>query len=193
MFGEGLGSVLPLLPVTCMLIIFTLNHTISSWRNDRKGRSDAARLRTALRAELGVLRTIVEGNLDHIAGGKDFLLSMRTGMAVFKANIGRLNVLTESEIESLVTAYAVVDATEAFVAATAKAHGGQSHRVIRDETPLDDVQRRLEAATARISEAQAALACASAPARPARARHQSSEAELAGVAATAWVPGEVQP
>jgi hypothetical protein len=78
---------------------------------------DGKRLRAALSAELRQLHELCVENIERLEDSKP-VLSLRASLFVYRGNIGRLHVLDESTLESIVATYALTDNVEHLLAAT---------------------------------------------------------------------------
>jgi hypothetical protein len=128
-------------PVLLMLGMVTLNHLIVHHRTERRYALEAARLRSALIAELRALHKLYRTNLDLIEKKANYLLSTRTIVVVYKANLGRLTSLFEpAVIERLVSWFFENEVLEAQLAAQATSRGGISYQLTAD-TGVEELKR----------------------------------------------------
>lgn len=133
-------------PVVAMVVAFTLNQAAMWRRSSRQVERDARRLRAALLAELGMLRRLVAENLLLIRQGEEYLLSFRVLIQVYRANVGRLSLLHEAEIQAVIHAYGITETAEVFVGAVTKPHGAHSYRVWLGDRSWEEIERRLSEA-----------------------------------------------
>ncbi|HXT07747.1 MAG TPA: hypothetical protein VN715_12515 [Roseiarcus sp.] len=107
-----------------------LTTTINLFVGHRRTASTAARdmsgLRVALAAELGQLRHLYKANIDALYAGQDALVSCRMFSVIYRANLGRLHLLSAADIAPIVAAYAMSERVEAMVAVHCKAHGANA-------------------------------------------------------------------
>jgi hypothetical protein len=93
---------------------------------------DAAGMRAGLTAELVQLRDLFKANLDALYGDQDALVSCRMFSVIYRANLGRLHLLTAGDIAPIVAAYAMSERVEALAAAHCKAHGQNAFSMGKD-------------------------------------------------------------
>jgi hypothetical protein len=134
------------IPMLGLLLVFALNQAVSRRRTGQLTDRDIRGLRTALLSELVLLRSLIADNLALITRGEEYLLSFRVLTQVYRSNVGRLNLLAEMEIEAVVSAYGETEATEVFIGAVTKAHGGHAYRIWLGGGAWDDLGRRLASA-----------------------------------------------
>ena len=84
-----------LTPVVLMISIIGMNYLIANQRADRKTETEASRLRCALAAELRALLDLYRKNLQLIEQKADYILSSRSSVVLYRANLGRLATLLE--------------------------------------------------------------------------------------------------
>jgi hypothetical protein len=126
-----IGSVLPhLTPLLVIPAIFAVNRSLMGRLTTRRSAADAARLCLALRTELIELRRLYEHNLDLLSGDARYLLSARTAVPVYKANITRITSLIDPPLlAELIVTFALADRIETQVGAWTKPHGAFAYRV----------------------------------------------------------------
>lgn len=134
-----------LIHVSVALVLTLVNLTVTNRRLTAGLNRDSGRFRLALRTELAELLALQGENLRHLRHGRDFLLSNRACMGVYRANLGRVSLLRETEIPAIVAAYAASEKAEHYLAATTKAVGGMAHRTTA-ETPLKELTREMRRA-----------------------------------------------
>ena len=141
------------IPMLGMLAVFALNHAASYRRSTQLVDRDTRGLRVALLSELVLLRGLIADNLTLIHRGEEYLLSFRVLTQVYRSNVGRLHLLSETEIEAVVSAYGETEAAEVFVGAVTKAHGTHAYRVWLGGGAWDDLGRRLDVALSAVDAA----------------------------------------
>lgn len=150
MVWDDLHVLMGLLPLNGMLGVMVVNHFLADRRSAGQRSTDALRVRVALRTELLTLRSVYEANLTTLDEGREFLLSSRPFVTVYRANLGRLTLFDEMEIGAIVGAYAYTDIVEGTIAANTKAHGGLAYRVLEGEAPVPLLRRELAEASERV-------------------------------------------
>ena len=81
-----------------VLISMILNHR----RTEARSAIDASRLRAALQVELALLQAIYEDNLRLLEAGHEILPSSRQMISLYRANLGRIQLLNEAEVSAIV-------------------------------------------------------------------------------------------
>jgi hypothetical protein len=148
-----LNHLMPLFGVaTGVLISMILNHR----RTEARNAIDASRLRAALQVELAMLQAAYEDNLRLLESGHDFLPSSRQMITLYRANLGRIQLLNEVEIPAIVAAYGYNEVVESYLGATCK-QLGQAYRVLTGETPVNAIRQRFHAGRAHIAAALDAM------------------------------------
>ena len=136
----------PLLAISLAVLI---NLTVTHWRTEARAATDASRLRAALRAELTILQDVYDENLRTLNSGREFLLSSRQLISLYRGNLGRIQLLTPHEVPMLVAAYGFVEVIESFLAATCKPHG-HAYRTVPGETPVGEIRQKFATGIERI-------------------------------------------
>ena len=116
------------IPALGMVTVFALNYLASYHRTSQQTGRDTRGLRMALFSELVLLHGLIADNLMLVASGEEYLLSVRVLTQVYRSNVGRLNLLSEPEIDAVVSAYGTSEAAEVFIGAVSKAHGTHAYR-----------------------------------------------------------------
>jgi hypothetical protein len=112
----------------CIAMFTTMTNLVTAQRRIRKSSEhDTRRLRILFTTELGILRESFMNNIDAIYEEKSVIMSSRAIVSIYRANLGRLNILGESEIPSVVAAYAFCENIEAFLSAHGKPNGQSSY------------------------------------------------------------------
>ena len=133
----------PFIPMLGLLAVFALNHAATQRRSSQLAGRETRGLRVALLSELILLRRLIADNLALINQGEEYLLSVRVLTQIYRSNVGRLNLLSEMEIEAVVFAYGATEAAEVFIGAVTKPHGAHSYRIWLGGGAWDDLGRRL--------------------------------------------------
>ena len=141
------------IPMLGMLLVFALNHLASYRRSTQIVSRDTRGLRVALLSELVLLRGLIADNLALIRRGEEYLLSVRVLTQVYRSNVGRLTLLSEPEIEAVVSAYGETEAAEVFIGAVTKAHGTHAYRIWLGGGAWDDLGQRLALAQSAVEAA----------------------------------------
>jgi hypothetical protein len=150
---DVLNHLMPLFGVaTGVLISMILNHR----RTEARNAIDAGRLRAALQVELAMLQAAYEDNLRLLESGHEVLPSSRQMITLYRANLGRIQLLNEEEIPAIVAAYGYNEVVESYLGATCK-QVGQAYRVLAGETPIDAISQRFHAGRAHIATALDAM------------------------------------
>ncbi len=149
----GPGHLTVFIPMLGMVVLFTLNYLASRHRGSQQLSRDSRGLRVALLSELVLLHGLICDNLALIGDGEEYVLSVRVLTQVYRSNAGRLNLLSEAEIDAVVSAYGMTEATEVFVGAVSKAHGTHAYRAWLGGSAWDDVGRRMRLAHAAVETA----------------------------------------
>ncbi len=134
----GMVVVLSLAHIVVALVATVLNLTATDRRIGTSLTRDGRRLRLAIRTELNELQTLCSENMKRLEEGK-FAMSLRASIGVYRANLGRLNMLEESEIPVIVGAYARADKLEHLLAATMTASGSMVYKVSKDGSPIQEI------------------------------------------------------
>ncbi len=115
--------------IQACLAIFTMSvNILTTQRRLRKtSENDARRLRMLFAAELEVLRENFNANISVIYESANVVMSSRSIVWIYRANLGKLTVLHEREIPAVVAAYAFCENIDAFLAAHAKPNGQSSY------------------------------------------------------------------
>jgi hypothetical protein len=148
-----LNHLMPLFAVaTGVLISMVVNH----WRTETRNAVDANRLRAALQVELSMLQAVYDENLRLLDTGHELLPSSRQMITLYRANLGRIQLLNEAEIPAIVAAYGYNEVVESYLSATCK-QLGQAYRVLTGETPVEAIRQRFLAGQAHIATALDAM------------------------------------
>ncbi len=145
------------LPVMIMLAMLCLRMGFQWRRGRRTTKRDRRGLQAVLRAELAALRELYERNLRLLAGESSYVLSGRTLLVGYKANLGRLAMLDEDVIARVVAAYACNERTEGLIAAGAQGNGQLCWKLRVGPGALREIQRQYLAGLEVIDAAIAAL------------------------------------
>ena len=138
------------IPALGMVTVFALNYLATYHRTSQQTGRDTRGLRMALFSELVLLHGLIADNLMLVASGEEYLLSVRVLTQVYRSNVGRLNLLSEPEIDAVVSAYGTSEAAEVFIGAVSKAHGTHAYRAWLGDSAWEDIGRRLRAAHAAV-------------------------------------------
>ena len=157
MSSAGMDFFNHLIPLLSIASGVLLSMTMSHRRSAARDTVDAARLRAALQVELAMLNGSCRDSLTELGAGAELLPSLRQMTPLYRANLGRLLLLTEHEIAALVAAYGQVEMAETYLATVCKP-SGQVYRVLAGETPVEAIRQRFCAAQAGITAALAAIA-----------------------------------
>jgi hypothetical protein len=150
---DFLNRLVPLFGVaTGVLISMILNHR----RTEARNAIDASRLRAALQVELALLQAIYEDNLRLLEAGHEILPSSRQMVSLYRANLGRIQLLNEAEVLAIVAAYGYNEVVETYLCATCR-QLGQAYRVLTGETPIAAIGERFRAGHAHIAAALEAM------------------------------------
>ena len=116
-------------PVALMMSIIVINHLITTQRADKKAERESCRLRCALAAELHALLDLYNINLQLIEQKANYLLSSRSSVVLYRANLARLATLLEATVvEQLVGVFAQNEQMEAVLSAHTNLKGGLSYQ-----------------------------------------------------------------
>jgi hypothetical protein len=138
------------IPALGMVTVFALNYLASYHRTSRLTDRDTRGLRMALLSELVLLHGLIGDNLVLVGNAEEYLLSVRVLTQVYRSNVGRLHLLSEAEIEAVVSGYGTTEAAEVFVGAVSKAHGAHAYRAWLGDSAWEDIGRRLRLAHAAV-------------------------------------------
>jgi hypothetical protein len=124
-------------PAALMLSIIVINHFITTQRADKKAEREAYRLRCALAAELRELLDLYNTNLQLIEQKANYLLSSRSSVVLYRANLARLATLLEATVvEQLVAVFAQNERIEAILSAHTNLKGGLSYQFVTADANL---------------------------------------------------------
>jgi hypothetical protein len=116
-------------PVALMVSIIVINHLITTQRADKRSEKEACRLRYALAAELRTLLDLYNINLQLIDQKANYILSSRSSVVLYRANLARLATLLEAPvIEQLIGVFAQNEQIEAVLSAHTNLKGGLSYQ-----------------------------------------------------------------
>lgn len=118
---------------------------------------DASGLRAGLAAELAQLRDLYKANIDTLYAGQDALVSCRMFSVIYRANLGRLHLLSAADIAPVVAAYAMSERVEALTAVHCKAHGPSAFSMGKDRPFADALIAMYEKAAGAADRALKAL------------------------------------
>ena len=93
-----------------------------------------------------LLRELIADDIALVRLSEEYLLSFRVLTQVYRSYVGRLNLLSEQEIDAVVSAYGMTEAAEVFVGAVTRAHGQHAYRVWLGDTAWMEIGRRLQSA-----------------------------------------------
>jgi hypothetical protein len=129
----------PFLPVVLMMSIIAMNHLIANQRADKKTDTEASRLCCALAAELRGLSELYNKNLQLIEQKADYILSSRSSVVLYRANLGRLAMLLEEPvIERVVRVFAQNERIEAILSAHSNFKGGLTYQFPVADAAFDE-------------------------------------------------------
>src|SRR5215469_7773812 len=118
-----------LTPAALMVSIIVINHLITTQRADKKAEKESCPLRCALAAELHALLDLYHINLQLIEQKTNYLLSSRSSVVLYRANLARLATLLEATlVEQLVGVFAQNEQIEAVLSAHTNFKGGLSYQ-----------------------------------------------------------------
>lgn len=143
--------------VMVLATMTVVNIIIAQGRLTRTSARETRRLQVALATELSELLSLQTDNLKRLEEGKNFLLSSRACMTVYRGNLGRLIVTPDAALGPLVSAYAQTERLEHFIAATAKANGAMSYKLIDNETPVTELIERFQSTVTAVETAIRAM------------------------------------
>ena len=136
-----------LTPVVLMISIIGMNHLIANQRADRKTETEASRLRCALAAELRALLDLYNKNLQLIEQKADYILSSRSSVVLYRANLGRLaTLLEETAIQRVVSIFAQNERIEAVLSAHSNFKGGLTYQFPVADAKFDEWKSMFEQA-----------------------------------------------
>ena len=173
MYSTGWPIWIHLASISIMATVVVMNHRVMRRVVERRTARDSVRLRVALCAELAAIQALYSENLRRLSERAAFVLSGKGLQSVYRANIGRLVLLTGPEIEVLVTAAAAQERVEGLLAGH-----GKPRTNLAWELPPNDAKR---------AEIRCAILHAAAAAERARAQ-LSGQTDETGVPA-----GEIRP
>jgi hypothetical protein len=117
------------IPVALMVSIIAMNHLITTQRADKRTEREASRLRCALAAELRAILDLYNINLRLIERRANYILSSRSSVALYRANLARIATLLEPTlVEQLVGVFARNEQVEAVLSAQTNLKGGLSYQ-----------------------------------------------------------------
>jgi hypothetical protein len=133
------------IPVVLMVSIIAMNHLIANQRADRKTETEASRLCCALAAELRGLSDLYNKNLQLIEQKADYILSSRSSVILYRANLGRLAILLEeAAIERIVKVFAQNERIEAILSAHSTLKGGLTYQFSVTDAKFDEWKKMFE-------------------------------------------------
>ena len=136
-----------LTPVILMISIIAMNHLVTNQRVDRKSEAEASRLRCALAAELRALLDLYNKNLQLIEQKADYILSSRSSVVLYRANLARLAMLLEEPlIEQIVATFAQNERIEAVLSAHSNFKGGLTYQFPVADASFDEWKKMFEQA-----------------------------------------------
>jgi len=136
-----------LTPVVLMISIIGMNHLIANQRADRKTETEASRLRCALAAALRALLDLYNKNLQLIEQKADYILSSRSSVVLYRANLGRLaTLLEETAIQRVVGIFAQNERIEAVLSAHSNFKGGLTYQFPVADAKFDEWKSMFEQA-----------------------------------------------
>lgn len=157
MTSSDLDLMYHFMPVLAVTIAVLINLTAHRRGNYLRAITDGRRLRSGLRVELGILRSVYEENLRTLDKGGENLPSCRQMISLYRGNLGRMQLLDEHEVSVLVAAYGFVEVIESYLNATCRMHGGHAHRASPGEAPISEIRQRYEAGCQLITDALCVL------------------------------------
>jgi hypothetical protein len=126
-------------PVALMVGIIVINHLITTQRADKKTEREASRLRCALAAELRAILDLYNINLQLIDKRANYILSSRSSVVLYRANLARLATLLEATVvEQLVGVFAQNEQIEAILSAHTNLKGGLSYQFSVENANFDE-------------------------------------------------------
>jgi hypothetical protein len=148
-----LNHLMPLFAIATGVLISVI---VNNRRTEARAAIDAGRLRAALQVELAMLQAVYEDNLRLLESGQEVLPSSRQMTTLYRANLGRIQLLNEGEIPAIVAAYGYNEVVESYLGATCKPLG-QAYRVLAGEAPVDAIGQRFRSGHAHIAAALDAM------------------------------------
>lgn len=132
-------------PVALMIGIIVMNHLITNQRADKKAENEASRLCCALAAELRAILDLYNINLQLIEQKANYILSSRSSVVLYRANLGRLASLLEATVvEQLVGVFAQNEQIEAILSAHTNLKGGLSYQFSTTDANFDEWKTMFE-------------------------------------------------
>jgi hypothetical protein len=128
--------VVALFHVIAALVATLINVTMAHRRQASAVTKDNQRLRVAIHAELKQLLELYQGNIKRLKRGDEFILSSKPLTLIFKGHVGRVNLLAETEIPSVVSAYLFNEHVEGLASATCKAQGTFAYLLVGGKTSI---------------------------------------------------------
>jgi hypothetical protein len=126
-------------PVFLMMSIIAINHLINNQRADKRTATEAARLRSALAAELRAILDLYKKNLQLIEKKADHIMSTRSSVIVYRGSIARLTMLLDDGlIEQVVGVFAQNERIEASIAARSNFKCGLTYQFSLTDAAFDD-------------------------------------------------------
>jgi len=126
-------------PVALMVSIIVINHLITTQRADKRVEKEARRLRCALAAELRSILDLYNINLQLIEQKANYILSSRSHVVLYRANLARLATLLEATVvEQLVGVFAQNEQIEAMLSAHTTLKGGLSYQFSVENANFDE-------------------------------------------------------
>jgi hypothetical protein len=133
------------IPVALMVSIVVINHLITTQRADKRTDKEASRLRRALAAELRAILDLYNINLQLIDQKANYLLSTRSSVVLYRANLARLATLLEATVvEQLVGVFAQNEQIEAVLSAHTNLKGGLSYQFSTDSAKFNEWKTMFE-------------------------------------------------
>jgi hypothetical protein len=131
--------------VALMMSIIVINHLIANQRADKRAENEASRLRRALAAELRAILDLYNINLQLIEQKANYLLSSRSSVVLYRANLARLATLLDATVvEQLVAVFAQNEQIEAILSAHTNLKGGLSYQFSTTDANFDEWKRMFE-------------------------------------------------
>jgi hypothetical protein len=136
------ASILQFLAMPLMMIfICAMNLIVTHRRTESRVALDGRRLQAALVEELRLLARLYRSNLFLLEQQEMRLISTRTPLTIFRANVGRITLLDEQVITQLVGLHANNEHLELMVAERAKSiKGGQCTIYMFDKADIGAVE-----------------------------------------------------
>jgi hypothetical protein len=163
-----------------MIAIVTVSRTWSRRAQEERQRTEAERLRSALKIGISALRTRYEGNLRILAHGDLPLVSARNQICLLRTQFGRLTCLEAPEIEAVMAASVAAECVESEMAIAGGKLGAVVFEIPKRRAAQEVLRSRLRDACSLLATAEQHLGPREMPGGEPALGEQSADTRCAG-------------